>query len=91
MAVLAFPVWLAALRSRRVGMTALVASALIIAVIVAALLGRSRSLGAFVPSLAVLNVLSFTESGDDPLVPIQAVALSALSAMASWLFIAIPV
>jgi hypothetical protein len=91
MMVLAFPVWFAAWRSRRIGATALVASTLIVAVIVTALLERSRALGAFVPSLAVLNALSFTESRSDPILPVHAVVLSALSAMVSWLFVAVPI
>ncbi|MGN6148762.1 MAG: hypothetical protein ACTHPD_09510 [Rhizomicrobium sp.] len=91
MVVMAFPIWFAVWRSRSVSVTALVASTLIAAVIVTALLGRSRSLGAFVPSLAVLNVLSFTEPESDPLLPVHVVSLSALSTMASWIFIALPV
>lgn len=89
-AILALPVWLAVLRARRWTANAQAASALVAAVVIAALLARAAPLGMFLPSTAVLNALSFIDPLGDPLPPVHAVALSALSAMASWLFIVLP-
>lgn len=87
--VLALPVWLAALRSGGVVATVLVASTLVAAILIAALFGHAHSLGVFLPSIAVLNTLSLLDPRSDPPLPIHAVSLSALSAIASWLFIVI--
>jgi len=89
--LLAIPIWLAVLRSHRWTASAQVASALIAAIVVCALLARADPLGTYLASIAVLNALSFADPSGDPLPPAHAVALSGLSAVASWLFIVIPV
>jgi hypothetical protein len=88
--VLAIPVWLAALRSQKWTAGAQVAFVLAAALAISAALGRASPLGIPLPSIAMLNVMSFAEPQGDPLSSIHAVAFSALSATASWLFIVLP-
>ena len=90
MAVMACPIWFLAMRSRPARIVALVAAALIGAAIVTALLHRSYSLAAFAPSFAGLSFLSFAERGEEAMPAEHLIALAALSTMASWLIIAIP-
>lgn len=88
--LLAIPTWLAILRSHRWTASAQVASALIAAIVGCALLARAGTLGSYLSAIAVLNALSFADPSGNPLLPAHAVALSGLSAVASWLFIVIP-
>jgi len=88
MAAVAFPIWWTASRSRRAGWVAIVASALMVAVAVAALMQRSYSFGAFVPSLAGLSMLAIAELESGSHRARQAIAMSAASAAISWLLLA---
>jgi hypothetical protein len=90
LAIVAFPVWFLALLHRQARVVAIVAAALIFAVLAIAFLHRSYSLGAFIPSVAALSFLALAEAGSET-PPEHAIALASLSAIASWLFLAVPV
>lgn len=89
LAVIALPVWFLAPWHRETRIVAIVAAALVVAVAAAAFLHRSYSLGAFIPSIAALSFLALTEAGGGT-PPEIAIALASLSAIASWLFLAVP-
>lgn len=82
----AFPTWWMAARSRRAGVVAIIVCALIAAVVAAALMQRSYAFGAFVPALGSLSLLAIAEIADRPY---RAIALSAASAIFSWLLLAV--
>jgi hypothetical protein len=79
----AFPIWWMASRSRRAGIVAIAAAALVAAVAGTALMRRSYSFGAFVPASGSLALLAIAEVKDTR----RAIALSAASAIVSWLFL----
>jgi hypothetical protein len=87
MAAAAFPIWWMAPRSRRAGLVAVVASALVAAVALAALMQRSYSFGAFVPALSTLSLLAISELRDSPNRAKHAIMLCVASVAVSWLFL----
>lgn len=88
MAAVAFPVWLMAARSRASAMIAIFASALIAAVIVAALMRRSYPVSAFLPSMAGLSILAFAEFNSQERRSKRAIAIASTSVFISCLCLA---
>lgn len=85
MAIAAGPIWLTAARFRSAGPVAIATSALVVAVAVAALLHRSYSFGAFVPSLGGLCLLAIAESERGPHRTLWAISMSTMAAAVSWI------
>lgn len=90
MIAVAFPVWQMALRSPRAGLVAVVGGALVVAVVIAALMQRSYSFGAFVPALSVLSFLAIIEPRNGPHRGARTIAIFAASTTVAWLFLLVP-
>jgi len=88
--VVAFPIWWAASKSRRARVVAVIVSATVVAVAVAAWLQRSYPLGAFVPALSGLSLLAIAEIEDAPHRARQAIAIASASVIVSWLLLMVP-
>jgi len=86
----AFPIWWMALNYRRARIVAVIASAMVIAIAVAAWMQRSYPLGAFVPAVGGLSLLAIAEIEDAPHRAQRAIAIASASVMVSWLLLMAP-
>lgn len=86
----AFPVWGMVWWSRRARIVAVIVSALLAAVAVAAVMERPYSFGTFVPALGSLSFLMIVDIARGPLRACHAIAMVSASVAVSWLLLEVP-